>query len=98
MRFHEFVTEEHRHGYYAVYQTLDNGHFEIIGHPTKYSRSAMGKTFDFLRATGRPVKVDIKDHIGTFDSVIINPGDHVKNAIMKLGFIDDSPDMEVEPI
>jgi hypothetical protein len=54
-------------------------------------------TFDYLRDTNKPVRVEIKDHKGTFNSVIINPGDRVKDAILRLSFVDDTPDFELDP-
>jgi hypothetical protein len=57
----------------------------------------MKMTFDYLRDTDQPVRVEIKDHKGVFDSVVIHPGDRVKDAIMRLGFVDDTPDFELDP-
>jgi FMN phosphatase YigB (HAD superfamily) len=89
------ITESQRHGFYTVHPTDENGRFKIIGSPTKFPNSAMKMTFDYLRTTNQPVRVEIKDHKGTFDSVTINPGDRVKDAIMRLGFEDDSADFEL---
>ena len=91
----EPVKEDRRSGFYVVHKFETNrNNFAIIGSPTKFSRSAMAKTFEYLEQTNKPVKVTINDHQGAFDSVIIEPGDHVKSAIERLGFIDDSPDLE----
>lgn len=91
------ITESKRHGYYTVHPTDENGRFKIIGSPTKFPNSAMKMTFDYLRSTNQPVRVEIKDHTGTFDSVVIHPGDRVKDSIMRLGFVDDTPDFELDP-
>jgi FMN phosphatase YigB (HAD superfamily) len=91
------ITESQRHGFYTVHPTEEDGRFKIIGNPTKFPNSAMKLTFDYLRDTNKPVRVEIKDHKGTFNSVIINPGDRVKDAILRLSFVDDTPDFELDP-
>lgn len=93
----ESIEESRRSGFYSVHKFLTKyNRFDPIGSPTKFSGSAVGKTLDYLKQTNMPVKVTINDHKGEFDSVIIEPGDHVKRAVERLGFIDDSPDVALD--
>jgi len=73
-----------RHGFYIV-QRARGDRFEYPGSPTKFANSAMAKTFEYLKQTNAPVRVELTDHQGVIDRVIIQPGDHVKNAILNLG-------------
>lgn len=73
-----------RHGFYIVQRTKKDG-FEFPGSPTKWAGSAMKTAINYLTQTGLPVRVEMKDHISVFDSVILKPGDRVKDAILNLG-------------
>jgi len=77
-------TPRTRHGFYIVQRTRGD-RFEFPGSPTKWAGSAMKTAINYLAQTGLPVRVEMKDHISVFDSVILKPGDRVKDAILNLG-------------
>jgi hypothetical protein len=75
---------------YEIKGTKENGQLEFFGTTTDFSGSAMKRAIELLNTTKRAVEVSTKGYdsehkrMVTVNKVLIEPGDNVKSAVLKL--------------